>query len=85
MAKTIKKSVPKAQDGKKVPKGYKVTEMGKVVPAKEFDKRNADFAKAMNEQRYGNPEGPNPKKKPAAKTSVKKPAMKMGGKISKKK
>jgi hypothetical protein len=81
------KKIKKAQNGKKVPKGYKETEMGKFVPAKEFDKRNEDFAKAMNEQRYGNAEGPNPKKKPVAKksTASKVPIKKMGGKISKKK
>jgi len=90
MPKTIKKSIPKAQDGymgKAAPKGYKYTEMGRLVPEKEFNKRNEDFAKAMNEQRYGNAEGPNPKKKPVAKkpTASKVPIKKMGGKISKKK
>ena len=89
MAKTIKKSIPKAQDGyngKAAPKGYKFTEMGRLIPEKEFNKRNEDFVRSMNDQRYGNPEGPNPKKKPVVKKPVaKKAPMKMGGKISKKK
>lgn len=89
MAKTIKKSIPKAQDGymgKAAPKGYKYTEMGNLMPEKEFNRRNENFTRELNAQRYGNPEGPNPKKKTVAKKPVTKvPIKKMGGKISKKK